>query len=189
MPHVVAAEQELARRAQAGDTSAFGDLITCFHAPLHGLLARLGIPEPQREEVIQDIFIAAYDDLPRYDPQRPFATWLWGIATMRARRHWQQRTRARRFQPLDALHSHLATAAATADQPGEELRREHLAACLERLAPTAAQLVHLHYHEGLDGATIAARTGRALGTIRMALSRIRSELRRCMQQQMHQVQP
>ncbi len=58
---------------------------------------------------------------------------------------------------------------------------EHLSACLDRLAPQAKGLIRDHYFAELDAPAIAERDGSSPEAIRMALSRARAMLRRCIE--------
>jgi len=73
------AEAILVRRAQAGDTRAFGELVTiymqrCYYAAL-GLV---GTPQ-DAEDLSQEAFARAFKARARLDPDRPFYPWLYQI--------------------------------------------------------------------------------------------------------------
>ena len=73
------AEAILVRRAQAGDTRAFGELVTiymqrCYYAAL-GLV---GTPQ-DAEDLSQEAFARAFRARARLDPERPFYPWLYQI--------------------------------------------------------------------------------------------------------------
>lgn len=67
-------------RAQQGSDEAFTRLVEAYQRPVYNLCYRmLGEPEAA-EDAAQETFLRAYQYLSRYDPLRPFATWLLSIA-------------------------------------------------------------------------------------------------------------
>lgn len=84
-PDAAASDNELARRAAAGDERAFSDLVRRHKDGLYRLLRRYtGDPE-DAYEAAHEAFIAAWNALGRYDPDRPFGAWLRVIAINKAR--------------------------------------------------------------------------------------------------------
>lgn len=80
-----ASDNELARRAAAGDDQAFTELVRRHKQSLYRLLRRYtGDPE-DAYEAAHEAFIAAWGALKRYDPSRPFGAWLRTIAINKAR--------------------------------------------------------------------------------------------------------
>ncbi|MBM3307239.1 MAG: sigma-70 family RNA polymerase sigma factor [Candidatus Eisenbacteria bacterium] len=74
-------DSELVQRAQAGDKGAFDALVTRNESKVYGLcLKMLGNPE-DAEDVLQEVFIKAYQSLPGFRGDSAFSTWLYRIAT------------------------------------------------------------------------------------------------------------
>jgi RNA polymerase sigma-70 factor (ECF subfamily) len=91
---VNANESEWLVRAQKGDDEAFARLVELYQKPVHNLCYRmLGNPS-DAEDAAQEAFLRAYRNLQRYDPQRPFITWLLSIAS----HYCIDQLRKRRFQ-------------------------------------------------------------------------------------------
>jgi RNA polymerase sigma-70 factor (ECF subfamily) len=78
-------DNELARRAAAGDEGAFGELVGRHKAGLYRLLRRYAGDPDDAYDAVQDTFIAAWHARGRYDPARPFGAWLRTIALNKAR--------------------------------------------------------------------------------------------------------
>lgn len=75
----------LARQAAQGDEGAFAALVRRHKEPLYRLLRRYTGDPDDAYEAAHEAFIAAWASLPRYDPGRPFLSWLRVIAINKAR--------------------------------------------------------------------------------------------------------
>ena len=73
-------EQEWLIKAQNGDDEAFSNLVTQYQNPVYNLCYRMLGNAQEAEDAAQEAFWRAYQALRRYDPTRPFATWLLSIA-------------------------------------------------------------------------------------------------------------
>jgi RNA polymerase sigma-70 factor (ECF subfamily) len=73
-------EAECVQQVIDGNEDAFTDIVEHFQSPVYNLCYRmLGTPQ-EAEDAAQESFIRAYRSIHRYDPKRPFATWLLSIA-------------------------------------------------------------------------------------------------------------
>jgi RNA polymerase sigma-70 factor (ECF subfamily) len=73
-------DSELVAAAKAGDQDAFGHLVERHEAKIFGLcLKMLGNPE-DAEDVLQEVFIKAFEALPGFRGEARFSTWLYRIA-------------------------------------------------------------------------------------------------------------
>ena len=80
-----ASDNTLAGLAAAGDSRAFAVLVRRYKEPLYRLLRRYAADPDEAYEAVHEGFIAAWDALGRYDPNRPFGAWLRTIAINKAR--------------------------------------------------------------------------------------------------------
>lgn len=65
---------------QAGDEAAFEALVRHYSAPLFRLLTRFLGPVPQREDLVQEVFLRVFKARDRYEPSARFSTFLYRIA-------------------------------------------------------------------------------------------------------------
>jgi RNA polymerase sigma-70 factor, ECF subfamily len=77
-------------RLRSGDHGAFRQLVQHFHGALVGTAAGIIGSRAQAEEVVQDTWLAVFANIAGFEGRSSLATWLFTIATNRAR------TRARR---------------------------------------------------------------------------------------------
>jgi RNA polymerase sigma factor (sigma-70 family) len=80
-----ASDTALARRAAEGDDQAYEALVRRHKDGIYRLLRRYTADPDEAYDALQEAFIAAWTALPRYDPDRPFLTWLQTIAINKAR--------------------------------------------------------------------------------------------------------
>lgn len=157
------------------------------HAPMLLALARriLG-SNADAEEVLQEVFVHAWNHSGRYDPVRSsVATWLVLLTRSRAI------DRLRHRQVVDRTHEQ-AHAADAADLPRDTSpdgpdavfireRRERVRRELENLPPEQRQVLEMAFYDGLSQSEIAARAGLPLGTVKtrtlLAMKKLRNALR------------
>ena len=110
-------DDELVRRARAGDIPAFGTLYDRTVRLVRAVAADAGTDAA--EDVAHDAFLRAYRTLHTLSDPARFAPWLVGIA----RRVVLERRRARRFDPLPEQTPAPAVADAEALEDAQELLR------------------------------------------------------------------
>lgn len=78
-------ENEIVRRAQAGDFAAFTELVNAHKDKLYAFVRKLtGDPE-DTNDIVQDTFLKAIDKIDQFRGESSFGTWLTSIALNQAR--------------------------------------------------------------------------------------------------------
>lgn len=75
----------LARKAKLGDKRAFETLVRRHKGALYGFVHRYVGDGDDAYDVIQESFVSAWRAIGRFDPERPFATWMRAIALNKCR--------------------------------------------------------------------------------------------------------
>ncbi len=84
-------EDTLVRRARDCDTSAFDELVQMYHPRLTRFAYRL-LQEPSDvEDVVQTVFLRAYQALKRFRPGGSLASWFYTITLNECRRKLRRR--------------------------------------------------------------------------------------------------
>ena len=73
-------EVQRLHQAQNGSEDAFASLVETYQTPVYNLCYRMLGDAQEAEDAAQETFWRAYQAIKRYDPQRPFMTWLLSIA-------------------------------------------------------------------------------------------------------------
>ncbi len=76
-----ASDEELARRAAAGERAPFEELVRRHRSRVFALALRICRNADDAEDALQETFIAAHRALPRFDGRARVSTWLYRIAT------------------------------------------------------------------------------------------------------------
>jgi len=70
----------LVKRAQAGDDSAYEELITRHKRSLYGAIYHMTSNQEDTYDLLQETFIRAYKALPQFRSDAKFSTWIYRIA-------------------------------------------------------------------------------------------------------------
>src|SRR4051794_41804637 len=85
----MSSDAELIGRSLRGDTDAFVEVVSRHETALGNYLARR-VGRQAAEDVLGDVWVAAYESRAKYDRSYPEARpWLYGVALNRLRRHWR----------------------------------------------------------------------------------------------------
>jgi len=88
-------------RAQAGDRDAFGILVERHSRAVFRVAYRLTGHEQDAEDVVQETFLHAFNQIGRFEMRSSVATWLYRIAFNCAHDLLRQRPRAARHDSID----------------------------------------------------------------------------------------
>ena len=172
---------ELVTRTLAGDQAAFAGLVCAYQTPVYNLCRRMLGQAAEAEDACQEAFLRAYAQLGRYDPTRPFKTWLLSIAN----HHCIDRLRRRRLQWLsiedEPLQTHPALRVRGLSPEESALRREQaerIQVLLDGLAPENRSALLMRYWYDLSYEEIAAATGTTVSAVKSRLHRARAHARR-----------
>jgi RNA polymerase sigma-70 factor (ECF subfamily) len=161
---------DVVRRAVHGDVDAF-EAIYCASAPaVYALCRRMTGDEREARELVQDVFVRAWERLATFRGQSALATWLHRLAVNVV----LERLRSARREAARLIEGDETTLGGPLG-PGETDARLDFEAALARL-PAGARTVLVLHLEGYSHAEIAALTGIAAGTARAQLWRARRAL-------------
>jgi RNA polymerase sigma-70 factor (ECF subfamily) len=76
-----------------GDGEAFSKLIQKYRRPVYGYLFHCGVPEPDRDDLFQEIFVRVHERARSYDPSRPLHPWLFTVVANAVRTYFRKQSR------------------------------------------------------------------------------------------------
>jgi RNA polymerase sigma-70 factor (ECF subfamily) len=162
-------DADLAEQARRGDRDAFAELVRVHQPALSRFAARSVARRDEADEIVQETFLRAWQQMARFRPGTNFRAWIFTIARFlaMARRKDQQR-----HPPPAALDPRLEPEADPLPENLERLKREVAA-----LPAHQREVVAMRFFDGLDYRSIAEVTGESEVTLRSrmhdALERLR----------------
>jgi RNA polymerase sigma-70 factor (ECF subfamily) len=176
-------DQELVRRVQAGDQSAFNVLVLKYQHRVLKLVGRFVNDPTEAEDVAQEAFLKAYRALPSFRGDSAFYTWLYRIAINTAKNALvaykrrpvdfdldlqdpEQFERQARLKEADTPEGVLLT---------DEIR-EVVEKAMEQLPEDLRTAIVLRELEGLSYEEIAEAMDCPVGTVRSRIFRAREAI-------------
>ena len=129
---------ELARRSQAGDTEAFGELVTKYSTKIFTMVYCIVGNENDAWDLAQEGFLKAWRSIHRFEARSSFYTWLYSITMNLTIDSLRRKGRRQEVELDDAIPSFL---------PGPRLNceraeiREQVNAALAQLSPEHSLIV------------------------------------------------
>jgi RNA polymerase sigma-70 factor (ECF subfamily) len=182
-------DQEAARRACQGDQGAFRVLVERHSHAIFRLAFRMSGNQQDAEDLVQETFLRAYKQLPRFDGRATLATWLYRICVNCSLDLIRARKLRREQQPLsyagDGAHHWLEQVAASAPSPERLSHSRQIASLLEPamdgLSETERSAFVLRHYEGFGIEQIAEVLGVQRGAAKHSIFRAVQKLRRALQ--------
>lgn len=165
------------RRVLDGDPRAYDTVVTTYGKLVARVVMQVIGDRGETEELVQRVFVQAFERLGGYRPGSDPGAWLVTIARNLARNHVRDRSRERRQRA--ALREHLLHQVdddPLADDAEHELRVA-LADCCAALDDETRSVLRLHYAESITVRGIATRLGRSPAAIERLLVQARLALR------------
>ena len=162
---------DVVRRAQQGDVAAFEAIYRLHASAMYALCRRMIGDDREARDLVQDIFVRAWERLTTFRGQSALGTWLHRLGTNVV----LERMRSTKRDALRLIDGDDATLTLLERDSGLDARID-LDAALVRLPGGARTVFVLHDIEGYSHDEIAQMTGIAPGTARAQLFRARRAL-------------
>ena len=164
---------ELARRSQAGDTEAFGELVTKYRTKIFTMVCCIVGNENDAWDIAQEGFLKAWRSIHRFEGRSSFYTWLYSITVNLTLDSLRRKGRREEVELSDTIPSFLPG-------PGVDYEcteiREQVDAALARLSPEHRAVVLLKELEDLQYHEIAEVLNLSIGTVMSRLFYARKKL-------------
>jgi RNA polymerase sigma-70 factor, ECF subfamily len=162
--------------ARHGNDEAFSRLVEKYQTPVFNLCYRMLGDSAEAEDAAQESFWRAYQSLNRYDPKRPFMTWLLSISA-----HFcidQLRKRRLVTLPMDILPEEAAPDHSPSPESSFSQREEqqNLRKLLSELNPQDRAAIIMRYWYDLSEEEIGEALSLSVSAVKSRLHRARREL-------------
>ena len=178
---------ELIRRAGRKDGDAVTQLVSQHEVAIRSYAAKVAPRPDMAEDIAQDAFVQALKSLHKFKEGADFGLWMKGIVRNMARRAWDRLYRDRKLA-RDSLAEYVEELAAGYDDGEDtEIKDRYLIMlrrCIEKLSVKSAELVKLRYQMEMKCSDIADRIHASVAAVKMALTRVRNGLRKCVRRGM-----
>jgi len=176
MDEPVDTDAELVRRVRAGDPQAFDRLVRRHLRVAHRVARRqLSGNHHDADDVVQEAFIAALENIDDCRKPHRFRAWLLTIVRNRAHRY-REREAVRETEPLDGVAGPASSEDPSRRAEASELRSE-LETAMEELTELQRRAFALYDLEGWTHAEIADELGISSGSSRFHLHAARKKIR------------
>ena len=164
---------ELARRSQAGDTEAFGELVTKYRAKIFTMVYRMVCNENDAWDLAQEGFLKAWRSIQQFQGRSSFYTWLYSLTVNLTIDSLRRKGRRVEVELDDAIPSSLPSPRANYHR--NEIR-QHINAALAQLSPEHRAVIVLKEIEDLQYQEIAKILNLSIGTVMSRLFYGRKQL-------------
>jgi RNA polymerase sigma-70 factor (ECF subfamily) len=168
---------DILQQINKGNKQAYADIVNHFQHSLFAYLGRMGVSQSQAEELAQEAFLRAWQNLDRFDPEKAaFSTWLFTIARRLALNELSRFS----YKYESTGNEYIEPETGERQTPNEDLaqkqRKQMLTQALLKLPLDQRNLLALAYVQTLELADIARIEDCPVGTIKSRLYRARQAL-------------
>ena len=171
-PNLAAAHDlDLVARAVTGSRDAFGELVRRHGSAVRGLLRRMGADPALADDLAQDAFLAAFEQIADFRGDGAFQGWVKRIAARLYVKRWRRDAR------VDLMAETPEPEAGFAGGEAGAADRLDLDEALRALSPPERVCVSLCYGGGLSHVEAALALNAPLGTVKSHVKRGLDKLR------------
>jgi RNA polymerase sigma-70 factor (ECF subfamily) len=177
-------EQLYVRQVLEGDANAFAHVVRLYKDKMYGLALRIVRSPRDAEDLVQDAFVKAYENLHRFRGKSQLSTWLYRITYNAAISF----TRKKSIVSAGAGEQALANLPALrqGSDGRHEMQLQQLERALQMLREDDRAIVMLHYLQRCGVAQIAEVVGLSASNVKVRLHRARKKLQELMNINSHE---
>jgi RNA polymerase sigma-70 factor (ECF subfamily) len=184
-------ERDLVRKLRSGDRRGFEEVYHVYSGRVLGFTLRLCGERAEAEDLVQEVFLAAYAGRKSFQGRASLLTWLLGIAS----RRWRDRGRKQRLEMGPSLDEEQA-AATPGTVGGRQLEEQVIDAlafssAVDSLEAPFREALLLVASQGLTYREAADVLGEPVGTVKWRVSEATRRMRRIyceVEEEFHELQ-
>jgi RNA polymerase sigma-70 factor (ECF subfamily) len=173
-------DDQLVARAQAGELSAFEELVMKYQREVYGLACRMVSDSEEAKDLAQQAFLQAFVHIRSFRRDAQFRTWLFRIAINQCYNFMKSRKKFGNAVDCDELNLVTAEASPEAELVIQDDRRR-LYEALERLPAKQRAVITLKIEQGLSYEEISRVLGGTTGAARVNYCQALKTLKKLMQ--------
>jgi RNA polymerase sigma-70 factor (ECF subfamily) len=176
-------EADLIAAVLKGDAASFEPLVQKYSPRIFATARRYARRESEVEDIVQDIWLKAFERLSSFRNEAPFEHWLMRLAVrtcydaLRSHRRNRETPFTELTEPETDWLSRFVNQPEAAKEDAEAAR-QLVGRVLEQLSPAARLVITLQEIEGRRVKEIAALTGWSIPLVKVRAFRARAEMRK-----------
>jgi len=169
-------DELIVARVIDGDVDEYAKIMNRYEARLHRYVVYLIHDHTAADDVVQDSFIKAYQNLQGFNPTYKFSSWIYRIAHNEAMNAIKKNRRHMTNDDIETLPD------VGYDQRIEEfidssILKSHVHACLAKLNPKYREVIQLVYFERMKYEEVSDILHMPASTVGVWLSRAKAQLK------------
>ncbi len=181
-----ATDLDLVKSFQQGNVGAFNELVRRYQQKVYWIARRVVKTHEDADDVVQDVFIKAYDGLKEFRSESGFYTWLYRITVNVALNAVRSRKLKSFFGTEDTAEEPVDTGA----RPDEQLERSEYDALLkkaiDRLPPKQKLVFTMRYIDQMSYDEMAVTLRKSVGGLKANYFHALKKIQEYMQQEIRQ---
>lgn len=176
-------EAELIAAVLAGDSASFEPLVQKYSPRVFATARRYARRESEIEDIVQEVWLKAFDKLKGFRGEAPFEHWLMRLAVrtcydfLRAHQRNRESSFSEISEPEEDWLERFVTAPESASEDADAARTL-VTKVLEKLSPSARLVITLLEIEDRSVKEIAEITGWSVPLVKVRAFRARAEMRK-----------
>ena len=166
----------------------YGEIIARYQAKLLRYIHRISnVSDEDCEDLLQEIFIKAYQNLRDYDPKQSFSSWIYRIAhnhVISNFRKLKARPEISHSTDDEAITPALAVDLGIEEGVDQQLRRNKILEALKKLEPRYREVMILRYFEDKSYEEISEILKKPIGTIGTLINRAHKQCKMLIAQEL-----
>jgi RNA polymerase sigma-70 factor (ECF subfamily) len=176
-------EAEMIAAVLKGDTASFEPLVEKYSPRIFATARRYARHESEVEDIVQQVWLKAFEKLGSFRGEAPFEHWLMRVAirtcydSLRAHQRNREKTFSELTEPEEDWLDRFVSQPDAADE-NAEAARQLVERVLELLSPPARLVITLQEIEGRSVKEVSKLTGWSVPLVKVRAFRARAEMRR-----------
>jgi RNA polymerase sigma-70 factor, ECF subfamily len=177
-------DPSLINRFKEGDASAFGEIVLKYQDKVYNLCRHMLGNAQDAEDAAQDVFLKAYQALPKFQPEASLYTWLYRIATNTCIDYKKKPVFESLFGDSGEGERLVHDRASDAPSPEKLYQSKQIGQALQeslgKMSPKLRAIIILKEIEELSYEEIADTLEISMGTVKSRIARAREEIQKLM---------
>lgn len=168
-------DEEIVKLVQSGEIDLFEVLIERYEEKIRRYAKKFLSEKEDIEDLLQEIFLKAYENIKSFDPKRKFSTWLYRIA----HNELVNAIKKRRFSfDLDLFLPYLSTKENLIEKIDQKEMQEIIEKSLNKLEPKYREPLILFYFENLSYQEISEILQIPVSTVGVRIKRAKEKIKK-----------